>query len=411
MELERRDQPVPRIGVVDAGEGGVERRRRGEAVAADLDARRHLQGAAPAARHDRREARAAVGADAAEAPAFAGGAQARPAPPRRGDAPAAQGAKRAGRRHRLNILPAMDAQRSRGRAPPRCGRGRAGAATDGGTARAALAAPRGGPSPGRAPGADAGRARARARLGRRSRRRPRRRCGSAIRRPRSSPSSRMRRGWHAPARSSERRWWSLGRRARGAGPCRRPSPMPRSAAPSSSGPTWCCTASPIRRRCSRAGTSCSRSMASSPSPASARARSRELRELYATLGWPAPTPGFIDMHDLGDMLVAAGFADPVLDQETLTLSWASAEALLARAAPARRQRRARSLRRPAHAGVATPPGRGARGARRRRWPDLARASRSPTATDSRPAPRASRRRRRGLARRHARDGEATPPTR
>jgi len=55
----------------------------------------------------------------------------------------------------------------------------------------------------------------------------------------------------------------------------------------------------------------------------------ELRELYASLGWPAPTPGFVDMHDLGDMLVAAGFADPVLDQETLTLGWANAEALLA----------------------------------------------------------------------------------
>jgi malonyl-CoA O-methyltransferase len=55
----------------------------------------------------------------------------------------------------------------------------------------------------------------------------------------------------------------------------------------------------------------------------------ELRDLYAALGWPAPTPGFIDMHDLGDMLVAAGFADPVLDQETLTLSWPNAEALLA----------------------------------------------------------------------------------
>ena len=53
-----------------------------------------------------------------------------------------------------------------------------------------------------------------------------------------------------------------------------------------------------------------------------------LRALYASCGWPAPTPGFIDMHDLGDMLVAAGFADPVLDQETLTLTWPSAEALL-----------------------------------------------------------------------------------
>ena len=55
----------------------------------------------------------------------------------------------------------------------------------------------------------------------------------------------------------------------------------------------------------------------------------ELRSLYAELGWPTPTPGFIDMHDLGDMLLAAGFADPVMDQETLTLRWPSANALLA----------------------------------------------------------------------------------
>ncbi len=56
---------------------------------------------------------------------------------------------------------------------------------------------------------------------------------------------------------------------------------------------------------------------------------RELRAVYQQLGWPAPTPGFIDMHDLGDMLVHAGFADPVMDQETLTLSWDSQQALLA----------------------------------------------------------------------------------
>jgi malonyl-CoA O-methyltransferase len=56
---------------------------------------------------------------------------------------------------------------------------------------------------------------------------------------------------------------------------------------------------------------------------------RELRSLYARLGWPAPTPDFVDMHDLGDMLVHAGFAGPVLDQETLTLHWASPQALLA----------------------------------------------------------------------------------
>lgn len=56
---------------------------------------------------------------------------------------------------------------------------------------------------------------------------------------------------------------------------------------------------------------------------------RELRELYAAAGWPSPAPEFIDMHDLGDMMVEAGFADPVLDQETLTLRWKSGEALLA----------------------------------------------------------------------------------
>ena len=56
---------------------------------------------------------------------------------------------------------------------------------------------------------------------------------------------------------------------------------------------------------------------------------RELRALYQRLSWPAPTPGFIDMHDLGDMLVHTGFADPVMDQETLTLRWDNPRALLA----------------------------------------------------------------------------------
>jgi len=54
-----------------------------------------------------------------------------------------------------------------------------------------------------------------------------------------------------------------------------------------------------------------------------------LRELYAAQGWGSPMAALVDMHDLGDMLVQAGFADPVMDQETLTLTWASPEALLA----------------------------------------------------------------------------------
>ncbi len=53
-----------------------------------------------------------------------------------------------------------------------------------------------------------------------------------------------------------------------------------------------------------------------------------LRRLYAAQRWPVPHAPFVDMHDLGDMLVEAGFADPVMDQEVLTLTWASgAEAL------------------------------------------------------------------------------------
>ena len=56
---------------------------------------------------------------------------------------------------------------------------------------------------------------------------------------------------------------------------------------------------------------------------------RELRAVYAGLGWPAPHPPFADMHDVGDLLVHGGFADPVMDQEVLQLSWSSPQALLA----------------------------------------------------------------------------------
>lgn len=55
----------------------------------------------------------------------------------------------------------------------------------------------------------------------------------------------------------------------------------------------------------------------------------ELRPLYAQEGWGEPAPPWIDMHDIGDELVQAGFADPVMDQELLTLTWTSPESLLA----------------------------------------------------------------------------------
>lgn len=56
---------------------------------------------------------------------------------------------------------------------------------------------------------------------------------------------------------------------------------------------------------------------------------KELRAMYQSLGWSLPTIDFVDMHDLGDELVKAGFADPVMDMERLTLTWATPEAMLA----------------------------------------------------------------------------------
>ena len=55
---------------------------------------------------------------------------------------------------------------------------------------------------------------------------------------------------------------------------------------------------------------------------------RELRDLYQRLGWPPPSHQFTDMHDWGDMLVGAGFAEPVMDMERITLSFATPERLL-----------------------------------------------------------------------------------
>ena len=53
-----------------------------------------------------------------------------------------------------------------------------------------------------------------------------------------------------------------------------------------------------------------------------------LKELRATAG-AARVHAFIDMHDLGDMLVAAGFSAPVMDMELLTFSYQDPTALLA----------------------------------------------------------------------------------
>jgi len=55
---------------------------------------------------------------------------------------------------------------------------------------------------------------------------------------------------------------------------------------------------------------------------------RELRVAFAGVDTHAHVHRFIDMHDLGDMMVEAGFADPVMDMEMLTLTYSGAKALM-----------------------------------------------------------------------------------
>ena len=55
---------------------------------------------------------------------------------------------------------------------------------------------------------------------------------------------------------------------------------------------------------------------------------RELRSAFASVDPAVHVHRFIDMHDVGDMLVHAGFADPVMDVETLTLTYADGQSLM-----------------------------------------------------------------------------------
>lgn len=55
---------------------------------------------------------------------------------------------------------------------------------------------------------------------------------------------------------------------------------------------------------------------------------RELREAWAAAdGWSHVSP-FADMHDVGDALVRARFADPVMDAERLTVTYTDVHALM-----------------------------------------------------------------------------------
>jgi malonyl-CoA O-methyltransferase len=55
---------------------------------------------------------------------------------------------------------------------------------------------------------------------------------------------------------------------------------------------------------------------------------QELRHAFAQRGWSAPLHDLTDMHDWGDMLVQAGFSEPVMDMEKITLTYQSSADLL-----------------------------------------------------------------------------------
>jgi len=56
---------------------------------------------------------------------------------------------------------------------------------------------------------------------------------------------------------------------------------------------------------------------------------KEIRAAFAAVDRTPHTLPFVDMHDFGDMLVDAGFTTPVMDMETLTVTYTSVDKLLA----------------------------------------------------------------------------------
>ena len=55
---------------------------------------------------------------------------------------------------------------------------------------------------------------------------------------------------------------------------------------------------------------------------------KEIRAAFAQVNETPHTLNFVDMHDLGDMLVNTGFSTPVMDMETITVTYESTDKLL-----------------------------------------------------------------------------------
>jgi malonyl-CoA O-methyltransferase len=55
---------------------------------------------------------------------------------------------------------------------------------------------------------------------------------------------------------------------------------------------------------------------------------KELREAFTTIDDAPHVNRFIDLHDIGDMLIHAGFSSPVMEMEMLTLTYADLKTLM-----------------------------------------------------------------------------------
>jgi len=55
---------------------------------------------------------------------------------------------------------------------------------------------------------------------------------------------------------------------------------------------------------------------------------KELRAAFANVDRHTHVSRFVDLHDIGDLLVQAGFADPVMDMEYVTLTYADGAAMM-----------------------------------------------------------------------------------
>ena len=116
---------------------------------------------------------------------------------------------------------------------------------------------------------------------------------------------------------------------------------PRSAALSSSGPTWRCTSSSTRRRCSRAGTRCSRSTASPCSRASGPARCASCAISTALKAGRRRRPATSTCTTSATCWSTPASPIRSSTRRRITLRWTQRRGAACRAAPARRQHRAR----------------------------------------------------------------------